>query len=650
MSFEGRQLGHYHLLRLIGSGGMGEIYQAEDTHIPRQVAVKVIRDEKDLSYGDSHVSSDAERLFQREMKAISLLDHPHILPVFDYGADQVHEDTLTYLVMPYQPEGSLLDWLRKRGTNKLLAPGESIHILLQAADALQHAHERHIVHQDIKPSNFLIRIRNSATEMPDVLLADFGIAKFINATATVSQSVRGTPIYMSPEQWEGQPVPASDQYALAIMAFQLLTGYVPFRGSPGQVMRLHLTAQPPTPSKLNPQLSAEIDAVLLHALAKRPEERFSSVLQFAQALQQAFLQDIESQSTSIAHNQNSQTASHSLLTLKRQSVASNTPFHDIQEANATSKPLHNLQQASTISPAASPITPALSTPSFRPVISQPVSTTTPTTPLDQQAQPRFRLSHLQKLLLIAGVVLLILSSSIALATVVSRAANSDRQTVATATANSVRTSQANASATTQARKNATATAIANDPYLSGKGTLLVSDPLSVPKLWKNTTSGDWGGTCTFRNGIYHTMQNIGPNRSFHCDAGTLQVSNFIYEVQMTILKGDCGGITFRYANSDHSGYRFRVCADGTARLSVYPNGATYNILFDSASPAIKQGFNQSNVIAAVANSNHVDLYVNKQKIGSATDDTFGKGMLALFTSDLNKPTEIAFSNARIWQL
>src|SRR5579884_1979234 len=116
MSLEGHLLGHYRLLHLIGSGGMGEIYLAEDTHIPRQVAVKVLRTEQDFS-ADHSTAQEAKRLFDREMKAISLLDHPHILPVFDYGTEQIGAITPTYLVMPYRPEGSLLDWLRKQESN-----------------------------------------------------------------------------------------------------------------------------------------------------------------------------------------------------------------------------------------------------------------------------------------------------------------------------------------------------------------------------------------------------------------------------------------------------------------------------------------------------------------------------------------------------
>jgi Protein kinase domain/DnaJ C terminal domain len=160
-------------------------------------------------------------------------------------------------------------------------------LLHQAAAALQHAHDQQVLHQDIKPTNFLVRLRSDQPELPDLLLSDFGIAKLTSATGSLSQSIRGTPVYMAPEQWEGHPVAASDQYALAVMIYELLVGRPPFVGNPGQVMRQHYLAPPPTPSALNAGLSAAIDAVLLRALAKQPAERFPSVSALARAFQEA---------------------------------------------------------------------------------------------------------------------------------------------------------------------------------------------------------------------------------------------------------------------------------------------------------------------------------------------------------------------------
>ncbi len=286
MSLEGQQIHRYRILRLLGSGGMGDVYLAEDPRIEQQVAIKVIRAETS-PYPDTHATQEAARLFQREARAIVKLDHPHILPLYDYGEERLGNMTIIYLVMPYRAEGSLSDWLRQRGRAGLLAPQDVAHIVGQAADALQHAHDRQIIHQDVKPSNFLLRQRQETPTRPDLLLADFGIAKFTTATTAMSHTIRGTPTYMAPEQWEGQPVPATDQYALAVMAYELLTGRSPFQGGERQVMYQHLMVLPTPPSTVNPRLSKDIDTVLLHALAKKPEERFKSVQAFANAFQQA---------------------------------------------------------------------------------------------------------------------------------------------------------------------------------------------------------------------------------------------------------------------------------------------------------------------------------------------------------------------------
>ncbi len=286
MPLEGVQLGKYRLVRLIGSGGMGDVYLGEDAHLNRQVAIKVVRSEG-AAYPNEHASKDAIRLFQREMRAIAQLDHPHILPLYDYGEETLHTTTLVYMVMPFRHEGSLVDWLHQRGSTEPLPIKDAAFLVSQATDALQHAHEQHIIHQDVKPSNFLIRRKKDAARLPDLLLADFGIARISSMTSSMSHASRGTATYMAPEQWNGDPVPATDQYALAIMTYELLTGRVPFRGRPEQLMYQHFHTPPPPPSSLRSGLPASIDAVLLRALAKKTDERFASVAELAVAFDEA---------------------------------------------------------------------------------------------------------------------------------------------------------------------------------------------------------------------------------------------------------------------------------------------------------------------------------------------------------------------------
>jgi serine/threonine protein kinase len=277
----GMMLGNYRVLQLIGTGGMGEVYLAEDARLNRQVAIKVLR----IEYSELDTDREATRLFQREGKAIARLEHPNILPLFEYGEHNANGISLTYLVMPYRQEGSLANWLQKRSST-ILTPQDVAHLVTQAANALQFAHDHNIIHRDVKPSNFLItNDRGDNPNRPNIQLADFGIAKLTTASANTGTSIIGTPLYMAPEQWQGQPVPATDQYALAIMAYELLVGHPPFKGRLETMLYEHLLSQPVPPSKFNAAISTDIDQVILQALAKRPSDRFGSIAKFAQALE-----------------------------------------------------------------------------------------------------------------------------------------------------------------------------------------------------------------------------------------------------------------------------------------------------------------------------------------------------------------------------
>src|SRR6266702_721253 len=392
MPLDGLELGRYHILRLIGSGGMGEVYLAEDTRISRQIAIKVVRNET-LPYSETDSSKDIQRLFLREAKAIATLNHPHILSLFDYGESSVNDTVLTYMVMPYCSNGSLATWLRLRSnsSSQPLAPQEVVQILLQAADALQHAHNQGIIHQDVKPQNFLIRGWRDS-HVPDLVLSDFGLAKFISATSSTSQSIRGTPVYMAPEQWQGHPVAATDQYALAIMMYQLLTGHLPFQGGPGPMMYQHFTVPPPPPSTYAPQLSQDVDMVILTALAKKPEERFPSISAFARAFQQA-VQDVDAQPTLINKSENANTpvSMPTDMPIKQQ----NDDTHTILASN-TPTPVHVGQIADLPLRKATPL---------------PVATPSPLPTAEHQAQRGWKVSK-GVVLLLSLLVILLLGASI----------------------------------------------------------------------------------------------------------------------------------------------------------------------------------------------------------------------------------------------
>ncbi len=268
----GRNLGRYHLEALLGAGGMGQVYRARDPGLDRQVAVKV------LAATLAQESGYLER-FQREARAAGKLSHPNIVPVYDVG----EQDGLMYLVMQLVPGGTLREYLARRGALPL---GEAISILEQVASALQHAHERGLIHRDVKPANILMSSDGRA------LLADFGIVRVTqnNETAlTRMGAFVGSPEYAAPEMVLGQSADQRvDIYALGVMAYQMLAGRLPFTGlNPMALLVQHAQEQPPSPRSFNPAISPAVEAVILKAMAKAPAARYQSAIEMVQALKAA---------------------------------------------------------------------------------------------------------------------------------------------------------------------------------------------------------------------------------------------------------------------------------------------------------------------------------------------------------------------------
>jgi eukaryotic-like serine/threonine-protein kinase len=306
-SLIGTSISGYTLIQLLGSGGMGTVYLAQDPAIGQQVAIKVVRTDPD-SYTDMSAALIAAERFKQEARAVASMDHLHILPMYRYGEEKTGDGQRAYIIMQYRPEGSLWDWLRRRaelmlgqaasqhsGTAPMNLPflmsgtwpvglNEAGEYVRQAASALQYAHERGIIHRDVKPANFLLRIENGNTV--HLLLSDFGLAKVFASNASTSH-ILGTPIYMAPEQFEGAAVPETDQYALAVMIYYLLAGHPPFEGEPMRLMHQHLSVAPPPITTFNPALPESVGKVLTHALAKKPAGRFPSTAEFAAAFTQA---------------------------------------------------------------------------------------------------------------------------------------------------------------------------------------------------------------------------------------------------------------------------------------------------------------------------------------------------------------------------
>jgi serine/threonine protein kinase len=268
-----QQLGNYRLVRLLGHGGFADVYLGEHIHLRTQAAIKILQ----MRLAEEHAAA-----FINEARTIAHLIHPNIVRVLDFGV----QNGVPFLVMDYAPGGTLR---QRMPSGNPLPPAALFPFLAQVASALQYAHQRKLVHRDIKPENMLIGVNG------EVLLSDFGLALVTQSTSSRSAAaggdMAGTATYMAPEQVQGNPRPASDQYALAVVVYEWLTGSRPFQGTFLEVATQQVLAPTPSLRAKVPALSPAIDEVVMRAMAKDPQQRFPSVQDFATALAQVCLQE-----------------------------------------------------------------------------------------------------------------------------------------------------------------------------------------------------------------------------------------------------------------------------------------------------------------------------------------------------------------------
>ena len=268
------RLGSYQLQRKLGEGGMAQVYLARDVRLGRDVAVKVL----DRKLADR--PGFRER-FMREARLAAALDHPNIVPLYDFGDEEA-----LFLVMPFISGGSLQDLLPRTP----LQVGEVVTYGSQIADALDYAHQRKVVHRDVKPANMLIHADGR------LMLSDFGLAKIVSQTNTMNaprnRPDAGTPEYMAPEQVVGSSDARSDIYGLGVVLYLLLTGRLPFTGANSHdVMQAHLRLDPAPPGRYNPLIPPAMETVVLRAMAKQPSQRFQRASELGAALLGALIAD-----------------------------------------------------------------------------------------------------------------------------------------------------------------------------------------------------------------------------------------------------------------------------------------------------------------------------------------------------------------------
>ncbi len=261
---EGQQFGNYRLVRSLGQGAFAEVYLGEHLYMERPAALKILR---------TSIHSDTHKSFRDEALILAQLQHPHVVGIYECGV----EDETPYLVLEYLPNGNLRQRY-PRGT--CLSLEEIVVYVKQIASALDYVHEQRIIRCDVKPEDLLLNAKD------EVVLADFGIA-FVQEHPLPERGLAGTPLYMAPEQIRNESCAASDQYALGVIVYEWLCGVPPFRGPLYEIFSQHLHKPPPSFLAQRPELPLGVEEVVFRALAKDPQQRFPSVQDFAEALEDA---------------------------------------------------------------------------------------------------------------------------------------------------------------------------------------------------------------------------------------------------------------------------------------------------------------------------------------------------------------------------
>lgn len=275
-TYVGRQLGQYGLTRLIGHGGYGDVYEANDLYLQRKVAIKLLH---------ARFTQEQYYAFLNEAQLLAQLNHPNIVHILEFN---VHGN-IPYLVMELATKGTLS---QRHPIGTQLSLDQVSEYVRQIANALEYIHTFRggMAHLDVKPENMLI------AEDGRILLNDFGIASFLKKNAPPAEHVEGTVYYMAPECLEGKASFASDQYALAVVIFSWLTGMYPFDGTTKEIIQQHINAEPPLLGEIRSDIPLAVEQVILQGMAKNPEDRFESVREFALALEAAqyvtFLPDL----------------------------------------------------------------------------------------------------------------------------------------------------------------------------------------------------------------------------------------------------------------------------------------------------------------------------------------------------------------------
>jgi eukaryotic-like serine/threonine-protein kinase len=613
----GQQLGHYRLVRLLGRGGFAEVYLGEHDRLKTQAAIKVLHSAMEEDYIEG---------FLREAQTVARLKHSHIVRVFDFDV----QDYIPYLVMDYLPNGNIR---RSRPKGSRLPLETIVSYVNQVSSALQYAHDQRLIHRDVKPENMLLDQDNS------IVLSDFGIALMAQTSSYQStQEVAGTAAYMAPEQFQGHPHRASDQYSLGVVTYEWLCGDLPFHGMFSEIASQHMFVPPPSLHAKVHSISPDVEQVVLTALAKNSQGRFPSVQAFATALELA-CETVKTRPVTLK-SEKSPPKQPSLSPNTDTNIPPNQTSQPTILATPTRTPLNsNTSRANNTDKT----TYKASSDKGGQNIFQAKSPSQTTIPASRRSNRRIGIIALIGLL----VLLFISGSIIILPNILRNPHINSTSIVHVGSINSV-TSQANATSTADEAffatvySHLTATANAKDKVIFSLPNglrLVLDDP-----LYDNSKGYQWdnnGSYCQFVGGSYQVASSSGYN---FCIANATNFGNLVYQVQMRITSGDCGGILFDSASHGQDfadGLTLEICQTGSYSLR---DSSVVGTISQGVDPAIKTGLNQTNILSVILSSGAIQLYINQKLVDSVHNSTY-TGQIGVFSSWYSTAV---FSDARVW--